>query len=543
MAVQKNQCIPLEITGLTSEGSGVGRYEGEAVFVPGTAPGDRITARIVKDCKRYAYGIVDKLEQPGPGRREEDCPICRPCGGCCFRHLTYEAELEAKKDIVLDAFRRIGGLELPIDQVLASPQEDRYRNKVQFPVQKDEQGHTIAGFYAGRSHRIIPCEDCLLQPAILNQIAQAVCSWMDENGVSPYDEASHTGLVRHIFLRRGTHSGQIMLCLVINGHSLPHSEAFCSAMLQQFPEIQTILLNVNTQRTNVITGLESISLYGPGYIEDTMCGVPVRLGPLSFYQVNTPSAERLYALARQYAQLKPTDRLLDLYCGMGTIGLSMAQDCADLVGVEIIPEAVESARQNAARMGVTSRFLCADAGQAASQLAAEGLAPDVILLDPPRKGCDSATLDAVCTMAPRRVVMISCNPATAARDVRYLADHGYQPERLSCADLFARTKHVETVVLLSQQKPDDTIEIDLDLDELDATTAETKATYEEIKAYVWDKHHLKVSSLYISQVKRKCGLEVGQNYNLSKSENPKVPKCPPEKEAVIMGALKHFQMI
>ena len=290
MAVQKNQCIPLEITGLTSEGSGVGRYEGEAVFVPGTAPGDRITARIVKDCKRYAYGIVDKLEQPGPGRREEDCPICRPCGGCCFRHLTYEAELEAKKDIVLDAFRRIGGLELPIDQVLASPQEDRYRNKVQFPVQKDEQGHTIAGFYAGRSHRIIPCEDCLLQPAILNQIAQAVCSWMDENGVSPYDEASHTGLVRHIFLRRGTHSGQIMLCLVINGHSLPHSEAFCSAMLQQFPEIQTILLNVNTQRTNVITGLESIPLYGPGYIEDTMCGVPVRLGPLSFYQVNPPSA-------------------------------------------------------------------------------------------------------------------------------------------------------------------------------------------------------------------------------------------------------------
>lgn len=455
MAVQKNQCIPLEITGLTSEGSGVGRYEGEAVFVPGTAPGDRITARIVKDCKRYAYGIVDKLEQPGPGRREEDCPICRPCGGCCFRHLTYEAELEAKKDIVLDAFRRIGGLELPIDQVLASPQEDRYRNKVQFPVQKDEQGHTIAGFYAGRSHRIIPCEDCLLQPAILNQIAQAVCSWMDENGVSPYDEASHTGLVRHIFLRRGTHSGQIMLCLVINGHSLPHSEAFCSAMLQQFPEIQTILLNVNTQRTNVITGLESIPLYGPGYIEDTMCGVPVRLGPLSFYQVNTPSAERLYALARQYAQLKPTDRLLDLYCGMGTIGLSMAQDCADLVGVEIIPEAVESARQNAARMGVTARFLCADAGQAASQLAAEGLAPDVILLDPPRKGCDVATLDAVCTMAPRRVVMISCNPATAARDVRYLADHGYQPERLSCADLFARTKHVETVVLLSKGGKDE----------------------------------------------------------------------------------------
>ena len=239
--------------------------------------------------------------------------------------VAIEAELEAKKGFVLDAFRRIGGLELPIDQVLASPQEDRYRNKVQFPVQRDERGHAVAGFYAGRSHRIIPCEDCLLQPAILNQIAQAVCSWMDENGVSPYDETSHTGLVRHIFLRRGTHSRQIMLCLVINGRSLPHSEAFCSTMLQRFPEIQTILLNVNTQRTNVITGLESISLYGPGYIEDSMCGVPVRLGPLSFYQVNTPSAERLYALARQYAQLKPTDRLLDLYCGMGTIGAGLCR--------------------------------------------------------------------------------------------------------------------------------------------------------------------------------------------------------------------------
>ena len=311
-------------------------------------------------------------------------------------------------------------------------------------------------------------------------------------------------------------------------------------MLQRFPEIQTILLNVNTQRTNVITGLESISLYGPGYIEDSMCGVPVRLGPLSFYQVNTPSAERLYALARQYAQLKPTDRLLDLYCGMGTIGLSMAQDCADLVGVEITPEAVESARQNAARMGVAARFLCADAGQAASQLAAEGLAPDVILLDPPRKGCDVATLDAVCTMAPRRVVMISCNPATAARDVRYLADRGYQPERLSCADLFARTKHVETVVLLSRETNPLTVEVRMEVE-----TGEVKEhpTYKRIQEYVQEKYGFKVHTAYIAEVKRMVGLDMHKAPNAVEQRKHEYHPCPPEKVEAIKDALRHFGLI
>ena len=316
---------------------------------------------------------------------------------------------------------------------------------------------------------------------------------------------------------------------------------------EQFPAIATILLNVNAKNTNVILGSETHPLYGPGYLEDTLCGVPVRLGPLSFYQVNTLAAEQLYGIAAQYAQLTPDDLLLDLYCGMGTIGLSMVDHCRELVGVEIVPEAIESAKANAARMGdaiaTKSRFFCADAGAAATRLAAEGLRPDVIVLDPPRKGCDEATLSAVVKMNPQRVVYVSCNPATAARDAKWLETQGYRTEKVQPVDLFPRTKHCEAVLLLTKLHVERHIEVDVSMDELDVTAAESKATYDEIKAYVLEKYGLKVSSLYISQVKRKCGLDVGQNYNLPKKEDAKVPQCPPEKEAAIMEALKHFQML
>ena len=545
MPGMKNTLARLVIESLSSDGSGVGRLDGKAVFVPATAPGDEITVRIVKDMGRYAFGIVEELHRSGPGHIQPDCPVYRPCGGCCFRHLDYETEAHAKEGFVADAFRRLGGFEdLPVLPLLTGPLTDRYRNKVQFPVGYDPAGNVTAGFFAGRSHRLVPCRDCLLQPEALNDIAAAVCAFLQRKGISLYNESSHKGLVRHIFLRQGWHSGQVLLCLVINGRSLPHGEAFCAEITRQFPQIKTIVLNVNRQKTNVITGEECIPLFGPGFIEDTLCGVPVKLGPLSFYQVNTPAAERLYAVAREFAALCPEDTLLDLYCGMGTIGLSMAEDCRALVGVEIVPEAVESARGNAAAMGVeNARFLCADAGQAATQLAAEGLTPQVICLDPPRKGCDASTLDGVLTMAPRRVVMVSCNAATAARDCRYLADRGYRPVKVQPVDLFPRTKHVETVVLLSKLNTKQHVEVELNLDELDLTAAESKATYDEIKAYVLEKYGLKVSSLYISQIKRKCGLDVGQNYNLSKKEDAKVPQCPPEKEAAIIEALKHFQMI
>ena len=459
MPLQKNQILTLRIERLSSDGSGVAHSaDGEAVFVPGTAPGDEARVRVVKDCGRYAFGILDELLTPSPDRIPVDCPVAGPCGGCSLRHLDYTAELRAKQESVLDAFRRIGGLEVPVLDILPSPEVDRYRNKVQFPVGVDKNSVPCIGFYAGRTHRIVPCPDCKLQPGVLNEIGNALCAFFAQQGIRPYDEQSGKGLVRHIFLRRGAHSGQIMVCLVCTRAKLPHAEQLCTVLREQFPAISTILLNVNAKNTNVILGSENHILYGPGYIEDTLCGVPVRLGPLSFYQVNTLAAERLYGVAAQYAQLTPDDALLDLYCGMGTIGLSMADQCRELIGVEIVPEAIESAKANAARMGkavaAKSRFFCADAGQAATQLAAEGLHPDIVMLDPPRKGCDEATLSAVVRMAPRRVVYVSCNPATAARDAAWLEQNGYHAEKVQPVDLFPRTKHCECVIALSKGEID-----------------------------------------------------------------------------------------
>ena len=548
MPLQKNQILTLRIERLSSDGSGVAHSaDGEAVFVPGTAPGDEARVRIVKDCGRYAFGILDELLTPSPDRIPVDCPVAGPCGGCSLRHLDYAAELRAKQESVLDAFRRIGGLEVPVLDILPSPEVDRYRNKVQFPVGVDKNCVPCIGFYAGRTHRIVPCPDCKLQPGVLNEIGNALCAFFAQQGIRPYDEQSGKGLVRHIFLRRGAHSGQIMVCLVCTRAKLPHAEQLCTALRGQFPAISTILLNVNAKNTNVILGSENHILYGPGYIEDTLCGVPVRLGPLSFYQVNTLAAERLYGVAAQYAQLTPDDTLLDLYCGMGTIGLSMAEQCRELIGVEIVPEAIESAKANAARMGeavaAKSRFFCADAGQAATQLAAEGLHPDIVMLDPPRKGCDEATLSAVVRMAPRRVVYVSCNPATAARDAAWLEKNGYHTEKVQPVDLFPRTKHCETVCLLSKLNTKQHIEVEIKMDELDLTAAESKATYEEIKAYVLEHSSIKVSSLYIAQVKQKCGIIERENYNKPKSENATQPQCPPEKEKAIREAFKYYGMI
>ena len=514
MPLQKNQILTLRIERLSSDGSGVAHSaDGEAVFVPGTAPGDEARVRIVKDCGRYAFGILDELLTP-------------------YLHQQLVDEIEL--------------LEVPVLDILPSPDVDRYRNKVQFPVGIDKNGVPCIGFYAGRTHRIVPCPDCKLQPSVLNEIGNALCAFFAQQGIRPYDEQSGKGLVRHIFLRRGAHSGQIMVCLVCTRAKLPHAEQLCTALRGQFPAISTILLNVNAKNTNVILGSENHILYGPGYIEDTLCGVPVRLGPLSFYQVNTLAAERLYGVAAQYAQLTPDDTLLDLYCGMGTIGLSMAGQCRELIGVEIVPEAIESAKANAARMGkavaAKSRFFCADAGQAATQLAAEGLHPDIVMLDPPRKGCDEATLSAVVRMAPRRVVYVSCNPATAARDAAWLEQNGYHAEKVQPVDLFPRTKHCETVCLLVLRNPVTHINIDVDVEEM-VQDKRGRATYGQIKDYVLERSGLKVSSLYIAQIKQKHGIIERENYNKPKSENAKQPQCPLEKERAITEALKHFGML
>lgn len=457
MSLKKNQIFETTIENLSSDGSGVAHVEGQAVFVPGAAPGDVIRCRIVKALKSYAFGRIDAILAPGPGRVAPDCAVCTPCGGCGLRHLSYATECEAKTGFVRDAFARLGGFDVSsfeFSPVLAlTDHTAHYRNKVQLPVGLDADGHVVTGFYAGRTHRIVPCPDCKLQPEWMNALARRACALLEANGIAPYDEETGKGRVRHLYMRQGWHSGQRLLCFVVNGNGLPNEAEICATLQKEFA-LTTILVNRNSERTNVILGRRTRTVLGSGVIEDTLAGVPLRMGVHEFYQVNTPAAEVLYAKAREYAGLKPDDFLLDLYCGMGTIGLSMLADCKRLVGVEVVPQAVEGAKETAARLGLDADradFRCQDAGAAAAQLAAEGARPDVIVVDPPRKGCDEATLTAIAEMAPRTVVMVSCNAATAARDAKWLTEHGYKAVEVQPVDLFPRTKHVECVVKMVRE--------------------------------------------------------------------------------------------
>ena len=543
--IRKNDIFEADITAMTAEGSGICRAEGMAVFVPGTAVGDRCTVRIVKVLRKYAFGRLEKLLAPSPDRIAPDCPVAAQCGGCVYRHIRYEAELQIKTQRVRDALERIGGLQdFQMEPILAAPDRCRYRNKCQLPIGLSKDGALQLGFYAVNSHRIVNTESCLLQPEAFDRAAAAFRRWYAVSGESVYDEASHSGVLRHLYMRRGEMSGEMMVCVVANGAAL-HEEALLVEMLREaVPEITGVLLNVNRERTNVVLGKTCRTLWGKDTITDTLCGLAFEIAPHAFYQVNRTQAERLYGKAAEYAGLTGAETLLDLYCGTGTIGLSMAKNAKKLIGAEIVPAAVENARRNAERNAIqNAEFLCADAAEAARILFERGEKPDVIVIDPPRKGCDSALIATIAAMRPKRVVYVSCDPATLARDLKLFGESGYKTETVTPADMFPGTAHVETVVLLSKLNTKQHVEVELNLDELDLTAAESKATYDEIKAYVLEKHGLKVSSLYISQVKRKCGLDVGQNYNLSKKENAKVPQCPPEKEAAIMEALKHFQMI
>lgn len=451
-SLQKNSAVQLSIESLASDGAGVAHAGGMAVFVPFAAPGDVVDAKIVKVCKTHAFAIVQNVITPGPGRIASECPVFGKCGGCALAHLTYEEELAQKQRFVADAMHRIGKLSCEVLPILPSPSAQGYRNKAQYPLCRDSEGHIRAGFYAPRSHRVVPCESCGLQPPVFSAVLHTACRLLEQMGASIYDEASHKGLVRHIYLRHAVRTNKVMVCLVCTRAQLAFEQAFCAALTAAHPEICSIILNVNPAATNVILGRQCRTLWGESTLADTLCGVPVQLSPLSFYQVNTLGAERLYGEVARMAQLVSGNTLLDLYCGAGTIGLSMAAACGQLVGVEIVPEAVENARANAARMGAqNARFLCADAASAAQQLLAEGLRPDVVVLDPPRKGCDEATLSAVATMAPQRVVMVSCNAATAARDAAWLAAHGYAPQAVRPVDMFPRTRHVEAVIGFARQ--------------------------------------------------------------------------------------------
>ncbi len=448
--LQKNQLIPLTITGMTAEGNGVGHAEdGMAVFVPFTAVGDTLSCHILKVQSRCAFGKIDALTEPSPHRVETvDCPVFGKCGGCAFRHVTYEAECAYKWQRVADAVKRIGGLDITPEPLVACDSPDRYRNKGQYPVVAGEH-RPLIGLYAARSHRVVEQHDCLLQPENFKIVLDAVGKWAQKANVAPYDETTGRGLLRHVYIREGFASGELMVCLVCTSGKVPQPQLLIDMLREAVPSLTSLMVNINKRDTNVVLGDESFPLYGPLYIIDRLCGLNFRLSPLSFYQVNAPQAERLYGLAKEAAALTGEEVLLDLYCGTGTIGLSMANHVKQLIGVEITPEAVEDAKQNAVDNGIeNARFINADAAKAALQLEKEGIRPDVVVLDPPRKGCDSALIETVVRMAPDRVVYVSCDPATLARDLKLFATLGYQTQRITPVDMFPRTHHVESVARL-----------------------------------------------------------------------------------------------
>lgn len=544
LPVEKNQTYTMSITDIGTNGEGIGRIDGYTVFVEGALPEEVIKVLIVKTKKHFGYGKLLEILEPSPHRVTPACPVAAKCGGCQLQHLSYEGQLAFKTKKVKDHLERIGGFSgISVGYAKGMEEPWRYRNKAQFPV-GGKTGEPEIGFYAKRSHRIIDTPVCMLQNEVNDRIVKIIRAFLAEYEIPLYDETIHRGLVRHILTRIGRRTGEIMVCLVVNGRKLPH----CDVLVERLQEIEgmtSIVLNVNTDQTNVILGTEVHVLWGKETIRDYIGDVQFEISPLSFYQVNPLQTQVLYQTALDFAELEGNETVLDLYCGIGTISLFFAQKAKHVFGVEIVPEAIADAKRNAALNGMNNAdFAVGAAEDVIPRLYEEkGITADVVVVDPPRKGCDSVLLDTIAAISPKKVVYVSCDSATLARDLAYLCPKGYTIEKVQVVDMFPHTVHVETVVLLSKLNTKQHIEVELNLDELDLTSAESKATYEEIKAYVLEHTGLKVSHLYIAQVKQKYGIIERENYNKPKSENAKQPKCPPEKEAAITEALKFFGMI
>ena len=595
MEYKKNDYLTVTIEDMSSEGEGIGKVDGFTLFVKDAVIGDVVKVKLMKVKKNYAYARLEELLTPSKSRVEPVCPTYRQCGGCQLQVLSYEEQLRFKHRKIRNNLVRIGGFdEEAIDHlmepIVGMDEPLHYRNKAQYPVGTDKEGKPVCGFYAGRTHSIIPNIHCELGVPENEEILKIILEYMKEYKISAYDETTGQGLIRHVLIRKGFTSKELMVCLVLNGKgkkrkiskmqdsSVTGADAAAQTMqflpaqdklierLAAVPGMTSISVSVNTEHTNVIMGKEIHTLWGSPVISDTIHvrdmqkeGYPFtgreltfHISPLSFYQVNPIQTEKLYSLALEYAGLTGRETVWDLYCGIGTISLFLAKQAGKVYGVEIVPQAIEDARANAIRNGIdNAEFFVGKVEEVLPEFyeksSAAGdeemLHPDVIVVDPPRKGCDEACLDTILKMQPERIVYVSCDSATLARDLKVLCQGGYEIRKARGVDMFGMTVHVETVVLLSQQKPDDVIEVEIELDELDLTSAESKATYKEIQEYVLKVHGLKVSNLYISQVKRKCGIEVGENYNLPKSENSRQPQCPAEKEKAIRDALEHFGMV
>lgn len=537
--LRQNHIYTGTVEGYSSDGYGIVRLDGAVVFVPRAIRGETVDLRITKVMKTAAAGEIVKIHKPSPERAKPECPHFGQCGGCDFQHMTYAEELWAKRQRVQDALTRLGGTDLAVEEILGAKNPAHYRNKSQYPVGADGS----IGFYQARSHRVVPIRTCLIQSEISDRVAQAVGQWMRRYKVAPYDETTGKGLIRHVYVRVNR-QGESLCCVVANSRQVPREPELAALVCAAAPKTVGVVLNTNTNKGNVILGDRYRTLWGQDFLMDTLCGLTFKLSVPSFYQVNREQAEVLYNKALEFADLTGEETVLDLYCGTGTITLCLARKAKRAIGAEIVPPAIEDARENAVRNHIeNAEFFCGDASDIAARLEEEGLRPDVITVDPPRKGLSPAVIQSVAGMGPRRVVYVSCDPATLGRDIKLFAELGYEARRACAVDMFPATRHVETVCLLSKLNVKEHIEVELDMDELDLTTAESKATYEEIREYVLEHTGLKVSHLYIAQVKQKYGIIERENYNKPKSENSRQPKCPPEKEAAITDALKFFGMV
>ena len=558
MEYRKNDIVTLKIEDCGIDGEGIGKADGFTVFVKDAVIGDTVRAKIMKAKKNYGYGRLEEIITPSPDRVEPKCQFARQCGGCQLQALSYEKQLEFKTSKVRGHLERIGGFtDIPMEKILGMDQPFHYRNKAQFPVGKSKDGRIITGFYAGRTHSIIENRDCALGVTRNKEVLDRVIAHMEKFHTQPYDENTGKGLVRHVLLRYGFFTDEMMVCLIINGEKLPGEEALVKS-LRQIPETVSVMVNVNKKRNNVILGEKVRLLWGQPYITDKIGEISYQISPLSFFQVNPYQTGRLYGKALEYAQLSGNETVWDLYCGIGTISLFLAQKAKMVRGVEIIPAAIENAKENARLNGFdNTEFFVGKAEEVLpEQFARTGERADVIVVDPPRKGCDETLLSTIIKMQPDRVVYVSCDSATLARDLKYLCERGYELKKVCPVDMFPNTVSVETVVLLSHKKPDGHINVKVEfgegegkvpLDNIAKRAEEYKpkerVTYKMIKEYIEAKYGFKVHTAYIAEVKRDLGLPMYDAPNAV--EELKQPRKHPtaEKVEAIKDALKHFEVI
>ena len=530
---REGQLCRLVIDGYASDGAGVARLDGMVVFVQGGIRGEACDVRLTHVGRSALWGRVEEVVNPSPARIFPRCLHYTKCGGCQFRHMNYAEELEAKRIRVEDALRRLGGAEIHVSAILGAEQVDRYRNKAQFPVAKGPR----IGFYRPRSYDVIDVDDCLLQGEAAARLRGAVKEWMAEYSIPAYNERTFTGLVRHVYVRTNR-AGRSLCCLLVNGRGVPREVELVRALRRAEPNLAGIVLGVNEKHNNVILGDSYRTLWGEDFLSDTLCGLTFRLSVPSFYQVNPAQTEVLYGKALEFAGLTGAETVLDLYCGIGTISLVMARKAGMVWGAEVVPQAVDDAIANARRNHIeNARFLCADAGEAARYLEGEGVRPDVVCVDPPRKGLAEDVVDTIADMGPERVVYVSCDPGTLGRDVKRFAGRGYTLKKAVAVDMFPRTAHVETVVLLSRETNPLTVEVRMEVE-----TGEVKEhpTYKRIQEYVQEKYGFKVHTAYIAEVKRMVGLDMHKAPNAVEQRKHEYHPCPPEKVEAIKDALRHF---